>query len=270
MPNEIVLKSGLRLYFEDVGEGLPIVCIPGWCYSTAVFERNFPELGRQYRAISFDPRSHGRSQVTDEGNDYTQHGRDLREFLEAMQLTDCVLLGWSLGVYAIYSYVEQFGISGIRAVIAVDESPKIIKQHADDWGEGAADEVKAVVDMARADFREFFRGYMAEGFVNHPGDALLDRFTQVATAASSSVAAALLANAAQMDFCQTASKLAVRVPVLNIVRQDWSSQAQQWIAANQPTATTKVLGKHLMFYEFSKEFNACVRDFLDVLPLTRP
>ena len=265
MPNEIVLKSGLRLYFEDVGKGLPVICIPGWCYSTAVFERNLPALSRQYRAISFDPRSHGRSQVTADGNDYTQHGRDLQEFLEALQLTDCVLLGWSLGVYTIYSHVEQFGSNGIRAVIAVDESPKIIKQHADDWGEGLVDDVKSVVDMAGADFQEFFRGYMAEGFVNPPDDVLLDRFTQAATVVSPEVAAALLANAAQMDFCQTASELAAEVPVLNIVRRDWSSQARQWIAANQPTATTRVLGKHLMLYEFAEEFNACVQDFLAAL-----
>ena len=262
MPNEIILKSGLRLYYESDGKGLPIVCIPGWCYSTAVFERNLPELGKQCRALSFDPRSHGRSQVTDEGNDYTQQGRDLQGFLEAMQLTDFVLLGWSLGVYTIYSYVEQFGVQGIRAIIAVDESPKIIKEHADDWGEGLADEIAEIIDMAKTDFQGFFREYMAEGFVERPDPVLLDRFTRAATSLSPNAAATLLANAAQMNFCQTARELSAAVPVLNIVRQSWSAQAQQWITKNQPNAETKVLGNHLMLYEFPQQFNTYVQDFL--------
>ena len=262
MSSEMILKSGLKLYFEDYGKGLPVICIPGWSYTTAVFERNLPELSKQYRAISFDPRSHGRSAVTVNGNDYGQHGRDLRDFLDALGLQEFVLLGWSLGLYAIYSYIEQFGTEGIKGLVAVDESPKIIKSHADDWGEGMAEEIDDVVNMVRSDYQGFFREYMAEGFVNRPSDDLLNRFTLAVGSLSPTSAAGLLADAATRDYSRIASEVATEIPVLNILREDWSSQAQIWIKLNQPATAIKVLGGHLMLYEFAEKFNAHVFDFL--------
>ena len=262
VPSKITLKSGLKLYYESFGEGLPVVCIPGWCYTTAIFEHNLPELGKQYRAISYDPRSHGRSVVSAEGNNYRQHGKDLRELLDVLEIGECILLGWSLGVYTIYSYVEQFGVERIKGVIAVDESPKIIKSSEGEWGEGLADEVDSVVNMARTNYLAFFREYMAEGFVECSDEAMLDRFTQAAASLSPDMAADLLADAAQQDYSQTAKKVAQAMPVLNIIREDWAPEALKWIAENQPSAITKVLGKHLMLYEFANDFNACVMDFL--------
>ena len=262
MPNEMILKSGLRLYFEDFGTGLPVICVPGWSCTTAVFERNLPELSKQYRVISFDPRSHGRSAVTVDGNDYGQHGRDLRDFLDELGLQEFVLLGWSLGLYTIYSYIEQFGTENIKGLVAVDESPQIIKSHADDWGEGMAEEVNGVVNMVRSNYQGFFREYMAEGFINPPSDDLLDRFTLATGSLSPVMAAGLLADAATRDYSRVASEIAAEFPVLNILREDWSLQAQTWISLNQPAAAVKVLGGHLMLYEFAEKFNAHVFNFL--------
>lgn len=263
MSNIVTLSSGLRLHYQSQGEGVPLLCLPGWAYSTEVFARNLPVLAQHYKVICIDPRSHGRSDVTTDGNDYGQHGKDLQEFISALNLTEFSLLGWSLGVYDIYAYLEQFGFEGVRAVVAVDESPRIVQQSDPDWSEGSQAEIDGLIELVDSDaYLGFFRDYMASGFVKPPEDELLDRFTKTASSLTPAVAAGLLKDAAGRDYTGVAAAAAQNVPVLNIVREDWSEAAQRWIGEHQPSASIQVLGNHLMLYEFADEFNNHVLNFL--------
>ena len=262
MPNTLTLPSGLQLNYECHGAGTALLCLPGWGYSTEIFARNLPALSQHYQTFSIDPRSHGRSDACVDGNDYGQHGRDIRAFIQALKLKEFVLLGWSLGVYGIYSYLEQFGFKGVKAIIAVDESPRIIQCTEQDWGEGSEAEVKELIAMVRSGYSEFFREYMAGGFVKRPSDELLDNFTQIASSLTTDAAVNLVQDAAERDYTQIAIKAAQTVPVLNIVRTDWAQAAQRWIAEHQPESETQVLGNHLMLYEFAEEFNHHLLSFL--------
>ena len=87
------------------------------------------------------------------GNNYRQRGQDLHELLEALDLGAATLLGWSLGVFDVFSYLEQYRADGIAGLVLVDESPKIVKDNEDDWGEGNAEEVAGLIEV-----------------VNEPGD----------------------------------------------------------------------------------------------------
>ena len=60
--------------------------------TTEVFSKNIRALSDKYRFIAYDPRSQGRSTVTDTGNNYYQHGRDLHDFLNYLEL-DYVIFG---------------------------------------------------------------------------------------------------------------------------------------------------------------------------------
>lgn len=263
MSSTVTLPSGLRLHYQSWGEGVPLLCLPGWAYSTEIFARNLPALAQQYQVICIDPRSHGRSDVTAKGNDYGQHGKDLQAFINALNLKEFALLGWSLGVYDIYAYIDQFGLEGVKAVVAVDESPRIVRQSDQDWGEGPKEEIDGLIELVRSDaYLGFFRDYMASGFVKPPEDELLDRFTKIASSLTPEVAAGLLEDAAGRDYTGVAIKTAQNVPVLNIVREDWSEAAQRWISEHQPGTDTRILGNHLMLYEFADNFNSYVLSFL--------
>ena len=62
------VAPGIEIYYE--GEGIPLILVPGWTFTTKVFDHQFAEFSGTHRVISFDPRSHGRSTVTLEGNNY--------------------------------------------------------------------------------------------------------------------------------------------------------------------------------------------------------
>ena len=59
------------------------------------------------------------------------------------------MVGWSLGVFDVLSYVESFGFDRISALVLVDESPTIIKTADDDWSEGSAEEIDGLIALGQ-------------------------------------------------------------------------------------------------------------------------
>ena len=259
----VQLSDGAQIRFEQAGKGTPLVLIPGWACSAQVFEHNISALAEHYRVIAYDPRSQGGSEQTQLGNNYAQRGDDLHELLESLDVPKVVLLGWSLGTFDILSYLGNYGFDRVLALVLVDESPKIIKADADDWGEGEVEEVSGLIEIVSGpEYLSFFRDYMAAGFIGEAPTALLDRLTATASALPPKRAAALLRDAATRDFCSVSRRADEALPILHILRGDWSEAAKRWIAANQPRARVEVLGGHLMLLEFPDVFNRAVLSFL--------
>ena len=257
------LADGTRIRVEKAGVGTPLVLIPGWACSTDVFQSNIPAFAEHFRVIAYDPRSQGGSDQSATGNNYAQRGEDLHELLEILALPRVILLGWSLGVFDVLAYLDRYGTDRVQALVLVDESPKIVKSSPDDWGEGDADEIAALIDtVGGAGYLPFFREYMAGGFDREAPPALLDRMTETASALPAPRAAALLVDAAQRDFSIPSKHAARELPVLQIVREDWAIAARRWIESNQPDAHIEVLGRHLMLLEYPEAFNRAVLSFL--------
>ena len=123
----IVVDDELTIHFEESGDGQnAILLVPGWTMSTRVFERQLEyfENSRQFRFITLDPRAHGLSSKTHDGHFYEQHGRDLNDFVNAMELEKFVIGGWSFGTLAVLSYLEQYGADKISGLIMLDGPPR--------------------------------------------------------------------------------------------------------------------------------------------------
>lgn len=81
-------KGNLRLYYEDVGEGEPIISNHGLSEDTTYWSETgvTTKLAEKYRVISIDMRAHGRTVVKGEPHGYdaeimTQDFDDLADFL---------------------------------------------------------------------------------------------------------------------------------------------------------------------------------------------
>lgn len=80
------VEPGVELYYEDSGEGPPLVLVPGWSFTTEVFTHQFAHFSKSHRVVSFDPRSQGRSTVTLHGNDYETQSTDLAKLIDHLEL----------------------------------------------------------------------------------------------------------------------------------------------------------------------------------------
>ena len=267
MRKYIRVSPDLELYYEESGVGTPIIFIPGWCGTTEFFSKyQIPYFSKIYRAISYDPRSHGRSSKTLENNNYTQHGKDLKAFIEALELENVILAGHSAGCHDIYAYLKAFGTENIKSCIFIDYMPRPIAAEKGDWAEFSdalevGDFLNAIINDFRGLLTAFFPMLMKRPMTQDELDWCVDQAQK-----TPAYAAALLGvDVSFADYSSEVKMIDGKIPVLNVVsewREGWAESAQKLLQKNTPNSEIFVLGKHMMFYEFPNEFNAAVDAFL--------
>ena len=114
-----------RLYYEECGQGRPVVLIHGWSCNRHFWKHQIPALAKRYRVLAFDLRGHGDSDRPEEGCHVAQLARDTKALIDYLGYRDVTLIGWSMGAHIIMDYVLQFGCENISKIVWDDESAKI-------------------------------------------------------------------------------------------------------------------------------------------------
>ncbi|MDE0002780.1 MAG: alpha/beta hydrolase [Rhodospirillaceae bacterium] len=262
MKQRLALSDESTLSYVENGTGKPVIFIPGWTYTTRVFARNLPVIGEHYRVLAYDPRSHGDSSVTADGNNYDRHGADLHEFITQLGVENCIIAGWSLGASAAYSYFEKYGAEKVSGFISIDESPKIRKDKGSDWGEGEEDELQATLEtLKKYGHLKFFEDYLRHCYVGNPENMFVQEMLNEAAKTPEPVAFELIRNCFDLDYREVARRIDREIPVMQVVREDWRQAAREWISENQPNAGICYMPAHLSFHEFAGDFNRQVLEF---------
>lgn len=260
------VDPGIEIYYEDHGEGQPIIFIPGWTFTTEVFTQQVAHFSPHYRVIVMDPRSHGRSTVTPHRNNYETQGADLAKLIEALDLTDVVLVGWSFGCLANWAYVRQEGLEKLKAVVSIDLSPKPLSTDETDWTEGPLDEIAEFHNtylFTPQGQRDFVTAYATEVMVQR--DLQDDELTWIVEQSLRTppyIAATYFATGMFCDYRDEAQRVAGNLPTLHVIAEHWADTAEPFIKALCPETQTAVLGGHLMFWEHAGKFNQLLEDFL--------
>jgi non-heme chloroperoxidase len=258
------VSPDLELYYEEAGTGKPVIFIPGWAGTTEFYAHQMPYFARNYHALTYDPRSQGRSTRTLENNHYLQHGKDLRAFIDALGLRDVALVALSAGCYDIYGYFRAFGPDNVRAAVFIDNPPRGVAARKGDWG-GAADwdEARAFMNAIVYDVRGFIPNLVTPMFKRQIRADELDWASEQLLKTPNYAAALTIADYLFSDYTAEAKMIDGKIAVLNILAEDQEEAGKAWLAANAPHSETFVLGKHLMLLEFPDQFNAGVAAFLE-------
>ena len=265
------VSDDLTLYYETTGKGdVPIVFVPGWTMSSAVFERqrdHFADSDR-FRYYSYDPRGQGQSSKPTEGYTYDQHGRDLHAFIEGLGLKKVVVVGWSFGVLKVTSYLKQFGAENVRAVVLIDGTPKTVgKDSTKDWAWVGDDNWLSNNQSYTTDLltekREETMKEFSEWMLEKPTPEEVSWSTAISLQTPGWIAALTNATGNNADYEDAVKALDPKLPLLFVMGEEhWHPVVDQWIAANKPTAKSVTMGKHLMFWQRSVEFNRELDKFL--------
>jgi pimeloyl-ACP methyl ester carboxylesterase len=94
-----VRVNGIYLYYEQHGEGTPLLCIHGTSSSALVWGDAVKELAGHGRCIVYDRRGSFRSQRPEpyETSDVSDHVDDAAALLDALSATPAVVIGRSYG-----------------------------------------------------------------------------------------------------------------------------------------------------------------------------
>jgi non-heme chloroperoxidase len=156
--------TDIDIYYEDHGEGQPVVLIHGYPLNGHSWEKQERELLRSgYRVIAYDRRGFGNSSQPTVGYDYDTFAADLNTLMEHLDLRDTVLVGFSMGTGEVTRYLGRYGSGRVsRAVLMGAIPPFLLK--TDDNPEGVDravfDGIKAAVVADRpAYFKDFLDNF---------------------------------------------------------------------------------------------------------------
>ena len=95
----LVHVNGIDIYYQQHGEGAPILCIHGTSSSALVWEDAVSELADHGRCIAYDRRGSFRSQRPEsyETTNVGEHTDDAAALLDALSATPAVVIGRSYG-----------------------------------------------------------------------------------------------------------------------------------------------------------------------------
>ncbi|MBB6446604.1 alpha/beta fold hydrolase [Bacillus benzoevorans] len=113
------IENGIQYYYEDRGEGTPIVFVHGWGMNRMVWERQAIDLCDKYRVITVDCRGCGNSSKPAHGYKISELADDLHQFMQELNLENAVLVGWSAGGSIVMDYVTRYGGRFVKKAVSV-------------------------------------------------------------------------------------------------------------------------------------------------------
>ncbi|SDK21993.1 Pimeloyl-ACP methyl ester carboxylesterase [Nocardioides sp. YR527] len=157
-------SAPVELYYEDQGTGQPVVLIHGYPLNGHSWEKQTRELlAAGHRVITYDRRGFGRSSKVGSGYDYDTFAADLNTVLETLELSDVVLVGFSMGTGELARYVARYGHERVAKLAFLASLEPFLVQR-DDNPEGVPQDVfdgiaAAAKDDRYAWYTQFFKDF---------------------------------------------------------------------------------------------------------------
>ena len=172
MGHYVEVEKGVNVFVEDIGEGQPIIYIHGWPVNHKMFEYQMNELPKHgCRFIGIDLRGYGKSDRPWNGYDYDRKADDVRAVIDALQIENAVLAGFSMGGAIAIRYMarhQQHQIS--KLILLAPAAPKFTK--SEDYSMGIApEEVDDMIMNIQEDRPAFLAGFGEMFFHQKPSEA---------------------------------------------------------------------------------------------------
>jgi pimeloyl-ACP methyl ester carboxylesterase len=162
---QIVVTSHGSLAVEESGEGgIPVLLIHGNSFSRGVFRKQMQgQIAENYRLIAFDLPGHGESSdAVDPKCTYALPGlADAAvELLNKLEVTEAVVLGWSLGGHIGIEMIPRF--PGMRGLMISGAPPVRHNQMSQGFRASAHRSVAGQQQLSEADIDAFVEGIFDE------------------------------------------------------------------------------------------------------------
>ncbi|WEK12808.1 MAG: alpha/beta hydrolase [Candidatus Microbacterium phytovorans] len=177
-------STDVEIFYTDQGEGQPVVLIHGFPLDGESWgKQQAALLDAGYRVIAYDRRGFGASSKAGSGYDYDTFAADLHALIEDLDLTDAILVGFSMGTGEIARYLSRYGAGRIaKAAFLGSLEPFLLITDDNPDGAGPQEFFDGIAQSVRDDRHAFLTGFFRDFY--NLDDTLGDRISQEALDAS--------------------------------------------------------------------------------------
>jgi non-heme chloroperoxidase len=155
-------SGSIDLYYEDHGEGKPVVLIHGWPLSGRSWEMQVSALlASGHRVITYDRRGFGDSSRPTTGYDYDTLANDLHLLLTKLDLRDAALIGFSMGGGEIARFMGTHESERVKKVAFVAAIPPFLLKTPDNPAGVDADVFNGIKAAIAKDRLAFLTSFFA-------------------------------------------------------------------------------------------------------------
>lgn len=260
---------------DSGGDGRPVVLIHGWPLSAESWANQVPALlDAGHRVVSYDRRGFGASDKPNGGYDYATMAGDLAAIIDELDLSDAVIVGFSMGGGEVARYIGRFGTEKLAGAVFASAVPPFLLRTDDNPQGGLAssdvDEMKAGLESDREGFFEQF----SQNFYTADGDLKVEQtdieeWRRMAAPADTDAALACIDAFARTDFREDLTKIDIPTLVVHgtadgIVPFEVSGSRTHELLTDS-TLVTIDGGPHGINVSHPDEFNAALLEFLAAL-----
>ncbi|HEV2489987.1 MAG TPA: alpha/beta hydrolase [Candidatus Acidoferrales bacterium] len=233
-----------------------ILFVPGWSMPAWIWEKQIAFFSHNYRVVAMDPRCQGDSSQTSDGLYPAAMARDIKAVVEQLHLAPVVLVGWSMAVKEVLSYVDQFGTKDVAGLVLVDNNAGGFSQ-----GEAEADFgiLKGVLEDREKAVSFFVRNVQ---FKKSQPEEYVQRLMKAALRVPANTAVALIVGAYEADLRNVLPKIdkptlvcAANSPYMGLVED-----MQKHIPGSQLEIFEGA--GHALFVDDPDHFNSVLENFL--------
>src|SRR4051812_42845722 len=116
----LTTDDGVKLHYEDVGSGTPIIFVHEYAGDSRSWESQLRFFCRRYRCIAFNARGYTPSDVPDDPEMYSQERArdDIKAVLDALKFDKAHIVGLSMGGFATLHFGFTYPDRALSLVVA--------------------------------------------------------------------------------------------------------------------------------------------------------
>jgi non-heme chloroperoxidase len=253
----------VRLHYEDLGAGRPVVFTAGWAMDSTWWRHQVP-LASQYRIVILDPRAQGESEKVTRGLRLGRQAQDLRELLDRLELEDVTLVAWSRSTSVALAYWELFGAHRLGRFVFIGITPSMSKRP--DWEWGFMMDPASFQEQILADHERVVRQVIADLLLTSPPPDEVEEMVRSTMLTPPLAGARMLEDHGIIDWRDMLDTISI--PTLVCVgRYDRNAPlpAAEHVSVSVPLGQLMVFEQsaHAPFYEEPDRFNDVLTRFID-------